>query len=216
MDFDKVVDHLQKIMNKYIDDPTIEIEARIGIFDEDDNKKFSPNIGDDQFEKIKKLLDSGKDEEWIKPKNCINQTDYFNNKYRLSVYEDGKQRCMEKKRLENVNIVLKDGPYDIRISFSKETPVDVDSFPTKDKCGESRTKKRFTYKYKMWDFDLTEITHNISGEEGISYEYEIELDNIRNKIKDTTYLSKSIMLKILDIKKVYDEKDDEKYTYEVI
>ena len=214
MEFDKVVEHLEKIIYKYIDDPTIEIEARLGVYDEDD-KIFSSNIGDKRFEEIKKMLDSGTGEHWENPEKYVKQTDYFNDKYRLSVFEDGKQRCIQKNRIENVNFIVENGPFDIRVSISKEIPVDVDSFPIKDKCGNSRTKKRFTYKYKnMWNFDLTEIDEMIDGGNELAYEYEIELNNI-NKIKNAKYISESLMLKILDAVKMCDE-DEEEYKIKII
>lgn len=214
MEFDKVVEHLEQMMYKYIDDPTIEVEVRLGIYDEED-KKFSSNIGDKNFEKIKNLLDSGKDKNWIHPEKYIQQTDYFHGNYRLTVYEDGKQKCVEKKRLENINLVLENGPFDIRVSFSSEIPVDVDSFPVKEKCEYTRSKKRFTYKYKMWDFEITEINEQVQNGNELAYEYEIELNKNRNKIKNVKYISESMLLKILDAVKHCDE-DEEVYTINIM
>ena len=216
MKFTKAANHLENVISKYIDDPTIEIEGRIGIKNSD---SFSSNIGDANFEVIKKMLNSGKGKDWLPCEKSINHTDYFDKNYRLSVYEDGTRRCIQKKRIENVDFILDNGTLDFRISISREIPVDIDSFPLTDKCKGSRNKKRSTYKYKMWDFDLTEITQRKDKGDDTSYEFEIELNSERNKIKNPKYISESIILKLLDAIRCCDDdeqKEKKEYKFEKV
>jgi hypothetical protein len=195
MDMSEVIEKVSEVFDKYKDDPLVEIEGRLGIYEED-SRTFGTNIGDEHYENIKKLMMSGN--KWKNTKETL-ETDYISKKLRLSVSDNGEQRCIEKKRLLNINFIIDNGPIDFRVSVSKEIPVDTDKFPLKSKCEHSRTKKRNTWEYKMWDFDLTEVRTNKKDSEEISYEFEIELRKNRNTIQDSKYLSESLILKMFDV-----------------
>ena len=189
---------LQPIFEKYLKDPNVEIEGRLGIYDED-KKKFSSNVGKDNYNKIQHLLESCP--KW-NAKDDTNETDYSSKKMRLSQNENGTQRCVKKTRIMVIDFILENGPLDFRVAVNKEVPVDVDSFPTTEKSENVRKKNRKTFQYKMWNFDLTKVITRKTSIEEHSYEFEIELSKERNEIIDTKYLSESLLLKLLDSIKV--------------
>jgi hypothetical protein len=200
MDLKETIDALTVMVDKYINDPTVEIEGRLGIYDENE-KIFDSNIGDEFYKKINEMLVSGTGEYWRKTETTL-QTDYLHKNMRLSVSDDASQRCITKERLESLTFILEGGNLDFRISASREVPIDTDKFPTKEKCKFIRQKQRQHFGYKMWDFDLTEVnsiqTDQKKKKKVIGYEYEIELNRTINDIVDTKYLCHSVLLKLLD------------------
>jgi hypothetical protein len=188
------IELLKPIFEKYLKDPSIEIEGRLGIYDED-KKKFSSNIGKENYNKIEHLLKSCS--EWV-DKGEINETDFSSKKLRLSQNENGTQRCIKKTRILVVDFVLENGPLDFRVAVNKEIPVDVELFPMREKSESVRKKNRKSFNYKMWNFDLTKVVTKKSSIEEHSYEFEIELNKEKNNIQDSKYLSESLILKLLD------------------
>lgn len=189
-----VKNELIPLLNKYLNEPHIEIEARLGIYDEETNQ-FDSNIGDIFYNNIKSILDTSQGNGWKNSQHIVS-TDYFFKKYRLSVTNECEQTCIEKIKLETINIVVDEGPIDIRITISKEIPVETSKFPIKEKC-KKREKDRLRYTYKMWNFDLTKVKLG----NDIFHELEIELENTEDN-KDPEYLAHSLILKILDTAKM--------------
>lgn len=198
------INKLKPIFEKYLEDSSIEIEGRIGIYDED-KKKFSSNIGNKNYQIIENLLESCND--WTE-KKVIHQTDYSDGKLRLTQNEDGTQRCIKKTRKHVEDFIIDNGPLDFRIAINEEISVDVDTFPVTKKSNNVRKKDRKTFSYKMWDFDLTKVTTKKGKIEETSYEFEIELIKQRNEINDSNYLAESLLLKILDNIKVCGDMDN--------
>jgi hypothetical protein len=54
MDMSEVIEKVSEVFDKYKDDPLVEIEGRLGIYEED-SRTFGTNIGDEHYENIKKL-----------------------------------------------------------------------------------------------------------------------------------------------------------------
>jgi hypothetical protein len=66
IDFSKIVEPIQKALEKYKNLPNIELEGRLGIWDED-NQTFDSNIGEEYYNTINQLLESC--QKWEDKKN---------------------------------------------------------------------------------------------------------------------------------------------------
>ena len=196
VNFQEIINSVKQLMDKYIDDPSVEIEGRLGIYDADE-KKFDSNIGEEYYKIINELLVSAKNEYWRKNNTTV-ETDYYYKNMRLTIGDNGNQRCITKEKLESLSFVINGGILDFRVSASKETPIDTSDFPVKTKCKHVRQKQRQHFNYKMWNFELTEVNSVENDESVISFEYEIELNKTDCNTKDTKYLSHSLVLKLLD------------------
>lgn len=188
-----IAEPVYKALDRYKNVPNIEIEGRLGIFDHD-VKSFDTNIGEDYYNSILKLLESCK--KW-ETQNNTHVTDFFNDKLRLSVdNETAKQFCIEKKKLEQFTFVNENGPLDFRITISKEDPVRVEKFPTKNRnTMKQREKKRKSFKLNNYNFDLTKIL-NKNSKNDIEEYYEYEVENTKNI--NSKHTIDSIILKLLD------------------
>ena len=173
----------------YKEKKNIEIEARLGFFN---IGKFDSNITEFFFNKIKEKFDNTKT--WINVEK-ISKTDYYYNKIRISIEDDGTTECIEKKRFKNLDYEIDDSPLDFRISFSQENNVPNKNYLNKDNLF-TRVKNRTRYEHNSVYFDLTEvITENNSVSE-TRYEIEIEL---KKNDKSCLYNSINLVLKALDL-----------------
>lgn len=190
-----IIEPVCAALEKYKNVPNIEIEGRLGIFDQE-GKCFDTNIGEDYYKSIDSLLNSCT--VWdTSAENHI--TDFFNDRLRLSVDNNtAQQYCVEKKKLEKFTFINENGPLDFRISISKEDPVRVDKFPTKNRNSmKQREKKRKSFVMRDYSFDLTKVT-NKNKENIVEEYYEYEVENKKKEIKDTKHIVHSIVLKLLD------------------
>jgi hypothetical protein len=172
----------------------IEIELRLGQIQYDGFK--SGLNSKDFFNKIKSILDSSK--AWSKKVNnkseelChngIRRTTKFNNKKVM------KNECIKKERILTNDFQYYGTPYDVRISVSNEIPVDD---KIKSNTGVLRKKNRFSYYYKDYRIDLTEVEQINNQVSEINYELEIEFMNLKNDVTDK-YRAHSGLLLIRDI-----------------
>lgn len=173
----EIEDSLNIFVEKYGHD-SIELEGRLGIYDSDDNK-FDSNIGEENYAKLKALLDSC--ENW-KSNKTINLIDSISNdNKRLSIVSENDKiikKCITKKRLATFTYVDSSETLelDFRISISLEISTDPEKF-NEDNIILKREKNRNKYSFENFSFDLTEVIE--SNEK--YYEYEIEdTDNILN------------------------------------
>ena len=185
---------LSSILCEYKKKDNIEIEIRLGQIQ---FNEFKPGLGsNDFFLKIKDKLDSSK--VWDKVINnkheelCLNgirRTIMFNGKKVM------KSQCIKKERILNSNLEYSGTPYDIRISVSKEIPVEE---KIKIGTGVLRKKNRYSYYFNDYVIDLTmveQIQNNVSE---IIYELEVEFVNLKTDISDK-YRAHSGLLLIRDI-----------------
>lgn len=92
-------------------------------------------------------------------------------------YVVGSRRWIHKRRLRDVDVDVPDQPWTCRASMSLE----VADPPTQQRPADSkfeRHKRRWSYPYRCWSIDLTEVASNLPHQldnDGKSYEVEIEL-----------------------------------------
>lgn len=193
---------------------SVELETRLGIYDEDEGY-FGSNIGDQAYDNILEMLESGKRWDAVSEEHTV---DYISDglRYSRTHSPDGEvvETCMRKKRLGNSSFVLEDATIDIRVSLSSETPVEFENFPEHSEAELVREKKRRSYFYKVFRYDLTEIKTCRPSEDTdfteITYEFEVELlpGNLEKTRKDPeyrNYVCESLLLKTLDAVKAVGE-----------
>jgi len=185
---------LSSIIYEYKKKDNIEIEIRLGQIQ---FNEFKPGLGSKEFFfKIKDKLDSST--VWDKVINnkheelCLNgirRTIMFNGKKVM------KSQCIKKERILNSNLQYSGTPYDVRISVSKEIPVE-----DKIKLGTGilRKKNRYSYYFKEYVIDLTIVEQIENCVSVIIYELEVEFTNLKNDISDK-YRAHSGLLLLRDI-----------------
>lgn len=174
---------------KYKDNSDIEIESRLGFFN---IGKFDTNVTEEFFLKIKNKFDNTNIWDNVEK---INKTDFYYEKIRISIEDDGTTECIQKKRLEKLDFEIEDSPFDFRISFSSEKNVPNKNYTSKEGL-YTRFKKRTRYILKDLYFDLTIVTTENNAVVDKTYEIEIE---IKPNDKSCLYNSVNLLLKTLDI-----------------
>lgn len=174
---------------KHKDNSDIEIEARLGFFN---IGKFDTNITEEFFIKIKNKFD--KTSTWDNVEK-INKTDYYYDKIRISIEDDGTTECIQKKKLEKLDFEIENSPFDFRISFSSEKNVPNKNYTSKEGL-YTRVKERTRYTLKDVYFDLTIVTTENNAVVNKTYEIEIE---IKPNNKSCLYNSINLVLKTIDI-----------------
>lgn len=185
-------DCIQKITESYYkhkDDSDIEIEARLGFFN---IGKFDTNVTEEFFLKIKNKFD--KTSTWNNIEK-INKTDYYYDKIRISIEDDGTTECIQKKNLEKLDFEIENSPFDFRISFSSEKNVPNKNYTSKEGL-YTRVKERTRYTLEDVYFDLTIVTTENNAVVNKTYEIEIE---IKPNDKSCLYNSINLVLKTIDI-----------------
>ena len=185
-------DCIQKITESYYkhkDDSDIEIEARLGFFN---IGKFDTNVTEEFFLKIKNKFD--KTSTWDSVEK-INKTDYYYDKIRISIEDDGTTECIQKKNLEKLDFEIENSPFDFRISFSSEKNVPNKNYTSKEGL-YTRVKERTRYTLKDVYFDLTVVTTENNTVVNKTYEIEIE---IKPNDKSCLYNSINLVLKTIDL-----------------
>ena len=174
---------------KYKDNSEIEIESRLGFFN---IGKFDTNVTEEFFNKIKNKFDNTSTWDNVEK---INKTDYYYDKVRISIEDDGTTECIQKKKLEKLDFEIEDSPFDFRISFSSEKNVPNKNYTSKEGL-YTRVKERTRYTLKDLYFDLTIVTTENNAVVDKRYEIEIE---IKPNDKSCLYNSINLLLKTLDI-----------------
>ena len=185
-------DCIQKITESYYkhkDNSDIEIEARLGFFN---IGKFDTNVTEEFFLKIKNKFD--KTSTWDNVEK-INKTDYYYDKIRISIEDDGTTECIQKKNLEKLDFEIENSPFDFRISFSSEKNVPNKNYTSKEGL-YTRVKERTRYTLKDVYFDLTVVTTENNAVVNKTYEIEIE---IKPNDKSCLYNSINLVLKTIDL-----------------
>lgn len=173
MNIDQIVEIVAEELSKYDNLDSIELEARLGIYDE----SFDPNIGEEHYNTILGMLDSF--DGWLE-KSKIKCIDKYNKNLRLTTYEyldetkEKEPKCIEKVKLKNFTFVTENLPFDFRISISREISVPVSKFNNKKKDLYQRVKTRDSRIFQNASFDLTIVETKEDSNIIQSFEYEIE------------------------------------------
>ena len=183
------VEQITDTYYKYKDNSEIEIESRLGFFN---IGRFDTNVTEEFFKKIKNKFDNTNTWDNVEK---INKTDYYYDKIRISIEDDGTTECIQKKKLEKLDFEIEDSPFDFRISFSSEKNVPNKNYTSKEGL-YTRVKERTRYTLKDLYFDLTIVTTENNAVVDKKYEIEIE---IKPNDKSCLYNSINLLLKTLDI-----------------
>ena len=188
------IDSLSSIICENKKKENIEIELRLGQIQ---FNEFKSGLGSkDFFIKVKDTLDTAKC--WDKIVNNKHEEICYNGIRRTTMFNGKKvmkHQCMKKERVSNTNFEYSGTPYDIRISVSKEIPVED---KIKTGMGLIRKKNRFSYYYKDYVIDLTTVEQIDNGVTETHYELEVEFINLKNCVIDK-YRAHSGLLLMRDI-----------------
>jgi hypothetical protein len=201
--FQEAINTILPYLDKYKDVDNLELEFRLG-FDEEDG--FDTNVNNDFFIKILKTLETNKS--WnSKERTRVN--DYFHGGKRLTVDYKGGKNCMKKEKLCVLDFEFTDTPFDIRICFSKETPIPISEFNPPSKKIFNREKNRTSYGYKTWVYDITVVKTIENEVEDLSYEVELEC-NVQESLKRMKpfYFIHSSLLKMKDLINICEKVED--------
>jgi hypothetical protein len=171
MDIPSVVDAIRVELLKYDNLESIELEARLGIYDTENNK-FDSNIGIANYEKINEMLDTFK--QWNSTKKT-SVTTLSTDKLRMTTdATTGEKTAIEKIKLKHLTFVLEDLPMDIRVSISRETPIPLGKFPTSKRNITTRIKERTSKVFQNASFDLTCVKVPVGKSMEQTFEFEVE------------------------------------------
>jgi len=198
--FHEAICKLKDYVEKYKNEEHLEIEFRLGYLD---NDEFKTDVGKEFFDKITdNLIDS---EVWSSIE-IENSEDYFYNGRRLTISEKNpKGTCIKKEKLAVIDFIFSGSGFDLRVSFSKETP--SNRFP-KEKANYKRIKERTSYNFKHLSFDLTKVTFEENAVEDHVFEIELETKKLDLSQMTSHYLIHDSLLKIRDMVKMCEEIDE--------
>lgn len=139
---------------------------------------FSPNVGREQFDKLKSKLDAAKKFDRVITVETVERIGTagggaFKHVTTLGISSGPPPPvyCMTKHKVYQKDFTVTESPYSTRCSIAMEKVVPISSTPT----GFTRHKRRTRYVYKTWAFDLTTVVSNTDIDAEESYEVEIEL-----------------------------------------
>lgn len=197
---------LKDLVEKYKNEKGLEVEFRLGYIN---NDEFKTNIGKDFFDKITKNM------------SCTNipsvrehTKDFFYSGKRLSYNTsdindvgdvgDDKGTCIIKEKLATVDFIFAGTGFDIRVSFSRETP--TSKFP-KEKASYIRIKDRISYLHENVSYDFTKVTTKNNTVDVNVYEVELEIKNINLEKFTSHYLIHDSLLKLKDVVQMCEDID---------
>jgi hypothetical protein len=182
----------------------IEYEFRIGHIFPD---HYGTDLNRGHFDSIKARLDS-------MPKD-ICQVEY--KEYKVEYDSDSRRRVddnsdtiIKKSKLKNIDFMINNSPFDLRFSISKEQPVKLFGDVVK-----TFIKKRTSYKYKSWTYDLTITDEKDEKDKTEKTVYSIELEIDPKEFKKTETVKKllySTLMKINDLSKIVEDSEPGIYT----
>lgn len=197
MDYRQIVEIVACELSKYENLDSIELEARLGIYNEESGT-FDADIGEDNYNIIKEMLESYKS--WDSTSNT-DVTDYFFNRgVRVSLNNSPDGEVLEvirKKKLKHFTFQTESQPLDIRISLKTEEIIKMEEKYTPDNAKFFRKKRRVSRKHQDASFDLTII--ETEEESQILQEFEYEVEYIGKLSKENLHEAVfSVLYKILD------------------
>ena len=170
----------------------MEFELRLG---KKAPNMFDTNIGKEKWERILKGLQNYK--HWEDTKET-RSTVYQTGDYRVVVDdESSEQDVHKKKKLQVIDIPLKDQPLDVRVSMSTEEPSEI---PEDLEFQKIRERKRYSFLRKNLWIELTQWmgqAEDLDDENEIQYQVELEIDDV-TKVTDDV-LMKNILHKAYNV-----------------
>jgi hypothetical protein len=196
--FHDLICKIKYYVEKYKDTENLEIEFRIGYIQENE---FKTDIGKDFFDKIYDGLNNSNAWDDVKTEKS---EDFFFNGKRMTVINN-QVKYIKKEKLAIFDYIFKGSGFDIRISFSKETPIkqftEIAKFKrSKDRCSLSRGHL---------SYDLTKVKMEDNGVEDHLFEIELEIKELNLKKMTSHYIIHDAMMKITDMIELCEVIDDD-------
>lgn len=196
--FHEAIIIIKQFVEKFSEEKNLEIEFRLGYMEDDE---FKTDIKIDYFNKIYDVLSST--DVWSDVKKEKTK-DYFYNTKRLTIGLD-EEICIKKEKLAILDFALIGSGFDLRVSFSRETPVKKFDIAN---ANYLRKKDRTSFCHKHVSFDLTNVSMVDNSIENNLYEVELEIKEINLSKMSSYYLVHDALLKITDMVKMCEELDD--------
>lgn len=198
---DNILFHeLVRVINRYRNEPHVEIEMRLG-WKPTPGTPFQTNIGKTYLKTLMSKLHDSPALEILNKQEVTNVHTHKNVRI-ISDVHGTIMSAHRKRRLEMIDFVLPDTPFDVRLSVCVEHPVTTLQTVPADAVF---VRKRFrdSYKYKTWRYEATRCISQKPCDEYAdsteSFEFELELDIPGSSGQNTTYLANSGVLKIRDL-----------------
>lgn len=184
---------LVRVIECYRNVPNVEIELRLGWIQ---NNRFSTNIGASFYKNIFHTLERSDLEQ------THETSDVYIQGILRKIISKNNSTVQKKKRIETIDFSAYGTPYDIRVSVCQEIPVRPKN-TNNDTWSFLRNRKRSSFRYKMWNYDLSECNTSAPvdefAEDTMSYEVELELDTRCIQNWSSSYLAHSAVVKILEL-----------------
>ena len=155
----------------------IELEFRLGSMG---SRAFNPTINRDLFLRAIDGLKTNSSWDRVEESTTI---DYFASSGSLRITHDVDKdswSAMRKRKILSRDFSNKEGKLDVRASLATEQSMPMPK--TIPECSMIREKKRMSFYYKFWRYDLTEVATrktadkiDIDDDRAIAFEIEIEL-----------------------------------------
>ena len=188
------INKLMSLISEYKKKDKVEIEIRLGQIQ---HNGFKSGLGSkDFYNRIKNTLDSSK--AWTKIINTKTEEYCESGLKRITSFNGKKvmkHQSIKKNKISTIDLQYYGTPYDIRLCVSTEIPVE-DKINVKNST--LRKKNRYSYIYKDYQIDLTQVEQIYNGVSEINFELEVELNNLQNNVIDK-YRAHSALLLIRDI-----------------
>ena len=172
---------------------------RLGKFN---GKLFDTNVGKDTFDKVYRAL--VKYQAWEKIYTTQEEVFYRDrDNIRMSIDQNtGDQKIVQKTSVHKEDFKkIKGVPYDVRVAFSKEIPMDIDDFGDMDR---KRPKHRQSFVRKNLSIDLTMSTGDaIDMDAEDMTEYQVEFEIIAPPDVKSKNELLNIVQKVNDLLKVF-------------
>ncbi len=163
----------------------LEIEFRIG---KKNNKFFDTNIGKDNYEKIYRRLN--KYEHWESVKTQRALVYYGQRKGLRIVYDEDseEQSVISKYNAGNLDKVLENQPFDVRVAVSVENPATYDEERDRFPITKKRVRTSFIRKGLSIDLSIVE-SDDKDSEQPFVYQLELEIIQPTHELDDVKILN---------------------------
>ena len=149
----------------------VEVEFRLGKFHDN---HFNPDVGKVNFDRMLGALTKFKG--WESTTKSSYEIFYGPKNLRTTIDEENdKRESVIKTRIDNINCITKDLPFDIRMSVSTEKPYEETG---DEEYSDSVCKKRFSFVRKGLSIDMTEVhgdNEDMDSEQESTYQVEFEI-----------------------------------------
>lgn len=187
---------------KHRDDPTIEIEVRLGKMN---RGTFDTNIGKQTFETVLRRL--RKFDGWDSVRESRSTVYYdqaASKRVTMNDVTDEMESSVVKKRVFVDDVSLEGFSFDVRLGISTEVPYDRETCSEEENFTRVKKKKRWSFIRKGLSIDMTEVSGEADDkdtEEETEYQIELEILNPVQSIEKRHYLY-NMLYKITDIAKI--------------